>query len=92
MTTPRAVRIVPLRDAADAEACARIMCTTDPWITLGRAYPQCLAVVQLPTHEAWVALDAEGGVAGFVLLVLQGAFIGYIRSIAVRSNIRASST
>lgn len=89
LATPGAVRIVPLRDAADAEACARIMSTTDPWITLGRDHARCLAVVQAPTHEAWVALEADGAVAGFVLLVLQGAFIGYIRSIAVRADLRS---
>ncbi|MCC6930071.1 MAG: GNAT family N-acetyltransferase [Gemmatimonadaceae bacterium] len=65
------------------------MSTTDPWITLGRDHARCLAAVQLPTHEAWVALDADDAVAGFVLLVLQGAFIGYIRSIAVRADLRS---
>lgn len=83
------LRFVPLRGAGDAEACARIMNTTEPWITLGRDYARCLAVVQLPTQEAWVAVDPDDRVAGFVLLVMQGAFVGYIRSIAVREDVRS---
>lgn len=30
------------RDDADREACARMMCTSDPWVTLGRTYERCL--------------------------------------------------
>lgn len=87
--TGESLRFVPLRGEGDAEACAQIMSTTEPWITLGRDYARCLAVVQLPTHEAWVALDPDDRVAGFVLLVMQGAFVGYIRSIAVREDVRS---
>jgi GNAT superfamily N-acetyltransferase len=65
------------------------MSTTEPWITLGRDYARCLAIVQLTTQEAWVALDEDDRVAGFVLLVMQGAFVGYIRSIAVREDRRS---
>ena len=81
--------IVPLRGLADAEACARMMSTTEPWITLGRDFDQALAVLQLPAQEAYVALDANGAVAGFILLIMQGAFVGYIRSIAVRVDCRS---
>ncbi len=38
--------IVPLRDDTDAEACARIMATSEPWITLGRDYDKSLAIVR----------------------------------------------
>ena len=86
---PGALRIVRLREAGDAEACAQIMSTTEPWITLGRDYARCLTIVQLSTHEAWVALDADDRVAGFVLLVMEGAVVGYIRSIAVREDLRS---
>ncbi|MEP7382027.1 MAG: GNAT family N-acetyltransferase [Gemmatimonadota bacterium] len=82
-------RIVPVRDDADTSACARIMCSSDPWITLGRDYEKSLAIVQATQQERYVALDATGEVAGFVLLVMQGAFVGYVRSIAVRADSRS---
>ncbi len=82
-------RIVPLRDDADASACARIMCSSDPWITLGRDYEKSQAIVQATQQERFVALDVEGDVAGFVLLVMEGAVVGYVRSIAVRSDCRS---
>jgi [ribosomal protein S18]-alanine N-acetyltransferase len=72
---------------AEGEACARIMATTDPWITLGRGYDECLAVVRDPATEAHVALD-DRGVAGFILVMMRGAFVGYIRSVAVREDCR----
>lgn len=86
---PGAPRIVPLRGPEDADACARIMSTTEPWITLGRDHDRALAIVQLPDQEAYVALDDADAVVGFILLVMRGAFVGYIRSIAVRADWRS---
>lgn len=82
-------RIVPLRSPDDAAACARIMCTSEPWITLGRDFDRALAIVQLADQEAYVALDDDDAVAGFILLMMRGAFVGYIRSIAVRADWRS---
>jgi len=82
-------RIVASRGAADAEACARIMSGSEPWLTLGRDFAQSLAALRAPGQELWIALDAQGGVGGFVLLVMQGALVGYIRSIAVREDLRS---
>ncbi|MFP5355415.1 MAG: hypothetical protein ACLGIK_09735, partial [Gemmatimonadota bacterium] len=58
-----APRIVPLRGPDDAAACARIMCTSEPWITLGRDFDRALAIVQLTDQEAYVALDDGDAVA-----------------------------
>lgn len=84
-----APHIVPLRGPDDAAACARIMCTSEPWITMGRDFDRALAIVQLAGQEAYVALDHDDAVVGFILLVMQGAFVGYIRSIAVRADWRS---
>lgn len=65
------------------------MSTSEPWITLGRDFDRALAIVQLPDQEAYVALDADDTVAGFILLMMQGAFVGYVRSIAVRADWRS---
>ena len=83
------MNIVPLRGADDAAACARIMGASEPWITLGRDFDKSLAIVQLPEQEAYVALDESDEVIGFILLVMQGALVGYIRSIAVRADQRS---
>lgn len=80
--------IRPLMTDEEARACASIMATTDPWITLGRGFDSSLATVREPDQEAYVALDGND-VVGFLLLVMHGAFIGYVRSIAVREDWRS---
>lgn len=81
--------IVPLRDEGDAESCARIMSSSEPWITLGRDHAKSLAIVHAEPQDAFVALDDAGAVAGFVLILMEGAFTGYIRSIGVRADSRS---
>lgn len=81
--------IVPLRDTGDEESCARIMSSSEPWVTLGRDYVKSLAIVRASPQDAFVALDDAGAVAGFVLILMNGAFTGYIRSIGVRADLRS---
>jgi ribosomal protein S18 acetylase RimI-like enzyme len=83
------VTIEPARDAADRESCARMMCSTDPWITLGRSYERCLAAVSDPARELYVARAADE-VAGFILLTMKGQFPGYITSVCVAASARGS--
>ncbi|MCX5795949.1 MAG: N-acetyltransferase [Elusimicrobia bacterium] len=63
-------------------ACARIMSSQEPWLTLGRGHDQALALLKNPEREVYVAA-ADGAVAGFVILAMGGAFKGYIQTIAV---------
>jgi ribosomal protein S18 acetylase RimI-like enzyme len=74
--------ISPLRTEADASACARLMATSEPWITLGRSYEASLDLIQDPSREVYVARDAAG-LAGFLVLCLTGAFVGYIQTICI---------
>jgi len=78
-----------LRDEeqAAAETCARMMSETEPWITLGRKYPECLDVVRDRFAETYVA-RLGGQVVGFVVLMMHGALPGYIRSVCVRADQR----
>ena len=71
----------------EARACATIMATSEPWITLLRDYDSSLATVSDPNRETYVAVDSSG-VVGFVILNMQGPFIGYIQSIAARADRR----
>ncbi|HEY3287933.1 MAG TPA: GNAT family N-acetyltransferase [Gemmatimonadaceae bacterium] len=81
--------IEPARDDADRAACARMMCESDPWITLGRSYDRCLTAVSDPARELYVARDGTE-VAGFILLTMKGQFPGYITSVCVAASARGT--
>jgi ribosomal protein S18 acetylase RimI-like enzyme len=81
------VTIAPLASAEDANACATIMSSSEPWVTLERGFEQSLGVLQDPAREVYVAKDGDE-VVGFVVLVMQGAFVGYIQSVATRDDRR----
>jgi [ribosomal protein S18]-alanine N-acetyltransferase len=74
-------------DNSEAELCARLMATSEPWLTLGRSYEASLAIVRDPTREVYLARDSDG-LAGFVILCLTGAFVGYIQTVAVQPERR----
>lgn len=81
------LEIRPLGTPAEAEACARMMAASEPWITLRRGYEACLRVVldeRRERHVAW----AGDEVAGFVVLNLQGAFVGYVQTVCVAPGLR----
>ena len=79
--------ITPLADEEDARECARLMCSSEPWITLGRSFETSLTIVRDPTREVYLARD-ESGIAGFLILCMTGAFIGYIQTICIASRCR----
>lgn len=81
--------IEPLGNNDDARTCAAMMCSSDPWLTLGRAFDDCLRVVTDATCETYVARE-DGAVRGFIILNMRGAFVGYIRSICVAADARGS--
>jgi ribosomal-protein-alanine N-acetyltransferase len=64
-----------------------MMATSEPWITLGRNLDECLALVRDRSREVYVAHDA-GRPVGFIILNMQGAFIGYIQSVCVAAEAR----
>jgi len=79
--------VYPLRTDAELEACAGLMATSEPWLTLGRAYDASLALIRAPGKEVYVArLDER--FAGFLILNMHGAFTGYIQTICVGPECR----
>lgn len=83
MSTPAARHMLrPLAGAAEAQACARMMAGMDPWVTLGRDYEACLRLVTNPAKEVIVAVG-EDGIEGFVVLDMNGPFVGYIQILCV---------
>jgi ribosomal-protein-alanine N-acetyltransferase len=76
------MEIRKLRHLSEAEACARMMASSEPWITLGRDYDQALRILTDPWLEIFVAF-LEEKIVGFTILLMHGAFRGYIQSICI---------
>ncbi len=74
--------ILRLASDADRQRCARIMSSTDPWLTLGRTYESSYELLGDSTREIYVAKVGEE-LAGFVILLMHGAFVGYIQTICM---------
>jgi ribosomal protein S18 acetylase RimI-like enzyme len=71
-----------LGDRDEAGACARMMAASEPWITLRRDADAALAILTDPGRESYVAF-LEGELVGFIILIMHGAFVGYIQSVCV---------
>ena len=85
----RQFTIRPMAGDDDVRACAAIMSTSEPWVTLGRTHERSLAVLRdTELQEIYVA-DHEGAVVGFIILIMKGAFTGYIRTVAVHADWRS---
>jgi len=81
------VEIRPLDRGRDAAACAEMMLTTEPWITLRLTRENALATLYDTAKEVYAARDARG-VAGFVILDMRGLMRGYIQTVCVRADRR----
>ena len=81
-TSTGELSISPLQTEDEARACARLMAASEPWITLGRSYEASLGIIQDPSREVYVVRD-ETGLAGFLILCMSGAFVGYIQTICI---------
>ncbi|MFZ1140885.1 MAG: GNAT family N-acetyltransferase [Candidatus Sulfotelmatobacter sp.] len=70
----------------DHEWCARMMASSEPWITLGRDLAGCRAALVRPGTELFVARQRESP-AGFILVAPYGlAGSPYVASIAVAAE------
>jgi [ribosomal protein S18]-alanine N-acetyltransferase len=76
-----------LASTDDEDWCARLMSTSEPWLTLGRDYDDSIAVLRDPNTEVYVAHEA-GERVGFVILSLSGVLNGYIRTVAIAPSHR----
>ena len=69
------------------ETCARIMAGSEPWITLVHDLDHCRAIVRDEALEPYGAF-VNGEFAGFIGILLHGAFVGYIRVVCVAPAFR----
>ena len=81
--------IRPLETREEAEACARMLAETEPWITLRRDYEACLRVMLDETRERYVAYRGDR-LAGLVILNLKGGFVGYIQTVCAAPELRGT--
>lgn len=82
-----ALVIRPIGSREEAEACARMMAGTEPWITLRRDYEACLKVVLDESRERFVACQGHR-LAGLLILNLKGAFVGYVQTVCAAPEYR----
>jgi len=87
MTQHEGITIRQTGNPEDFAACALMMSKTDPWITLGMDYDQCLMAFPGECKEIHV-IEAENVVAGFIILQTTGTFSGYIQTICVDEAFR----
>jgi [ribosomal protein S18]-alanine N-acetyltransferase len=81
------IQLERLAATSDAEACAALMASSEPWLTLGRSYETSLAIIEDPTRETYVARDG-GQLIGFLIICMTGAFVGYIQTICIHPQHR----
>ena len=65
-----------------------MMAASEPWITLRRDAGAALAIVTDPGRESYGAF-LGGALVGFIILVMHGAFVGYIQSVCVAPGRRS---
>ena len=79
--------IRPFEESEDLEGCAQMMCLSEPWITLGRDYEASIATLRDQSRERYVA-ESGGDLAGFLIINMAGAFVGYIQTVCVAPGFR----
>jgi len=77
----------PLADDSEAEACAVLMASSEPWVTLKRGHTALLGILMDPSRERYVALVGDR-LAGCLVLNLQGPFVGYLQAICMAPEFR----
>jgi ribosomal protein S18 acetylase RimI-like enzyme len=76
---------ITLAEPTEHDWCARLMASSEPWITLQRDFEACRKVLSRPGTDLFAARDeSRGDLVGFVLVAPYGlAGSPYISSIAV---------
>jgi ribosomal protein S18 acetylase RimI-like enzyme len=81
------VDIRAFASAADAQWAAHTMADSEPWITLGTGYERSLALFGNESRERYIA-QVGGESAGFLVVSMQGAFVGYVQLLGVAAKFR----
>ena len=80
-------RVRPFETPADVEWAAATMARSEPWVTLGTGYERSQKLLGNDTRERYLA-EADGQRAGFLMISMQGAFVGYVQLLGVAEAFR----
>ncbi len=58
------------------------MCSQEPWLTLQRDFEESVEILSDPSRESYLA-TVEDRIVGFLILNLEGAFVGYLQTVCV---------
>ncbi len=67
---------------------ARLMSTSEPWLTLGRSYEASLGMMADPLRESYLA-RLGGDPVAFLILQTRGVLVGYIQTVCVAPERRS---
>jgi ribosomal-protein-alanine N-acetyltransferase len=81
------LEIRKLRGMEEAAECARLMSTSEPWITLRRDYDLCFKMLTDSRREVYTALLRQE-LVGFMILQMRGPFVGFIQTVGVKQEWR----
>lgn len=89
MESSEIISITRITDTEDQNWCASLMANSEPWISLKRTYEdgQALMRVKEGGMEAYMAKLGKERL-GFVVIKMEGAFVGYIQIVAVAESCR----
>lgn len=79
--------IRPIQSSIESEQCARMMIGEEPWVRFGTSYEASLRRMQDTSKEIYVA-ESNAQVVGFVIINMQGTFIGYIQTVCIAAEQR----
>ena len=79
------ITIERMNTEAHARACARLMASSEPWITLRRDEASAMRNLRHPAVEVYVAEEDDTviGLLVLTMLTMQGPFRGYIATVGV---------
>ncbi|MBS1577805.1 MAG: GNAT family N-acetyltransferase [Bacteroidetes bacterium] len=77
------------KDPAHFREGARMMAATDPWITLGMDYENCLPAFEGICKEVYI-LEKRKEMTGFIVLQVCGSFNGYIQTLCIKEAYRGN--
>jgi ribosomal-protein-alanine N-acetyltransferase len=82
------IRFRRLADEKEARVLAGMMARSEPWITLRRSAADMFELLADRALETHVAI-ADAQLAGVIVVNMKGAFVGYIRGLAVAPEWRS---
>ena len=81
------LKIRKIQSDNEIHECANLMSNSEPWVTLGRTYKESIFLLQDTSREVYIAL-IEDELVGFFIIQMQGAFRGYIPTLAIKPEFR----